>query len=237
MTTKKEQTPNMKVASEISPQFIDGFVGQCIAMGMGPDETEILFRKHANNKVIARPNIYDGFREAIANYEGPLRKSAMTRWMNPDMIAMAEEVRLNFGEDPLSCQMREAMGLPEPSWDNVPDNVKAAATNLSHIIDQFDYLPLNQKVLLAMIAGGGLGGAARGLAPTDEDEALGRTSFNRVTRGALRGAGAGAGAAAGASAGSDIAGRFAPDMRLPGMLLGGTIGGMAGKRLTSDVIS
>lgn len=227
----------MKVASAISPHFIEGFVTQCIAMGMNADDTETLFRKHANNAVIARPGIYDGFREVIANYDGPCSKAAMARYFTPDTIALAEEVRLNFGDDLLSQQMREEMGLPEPSWDNVPDHIKRAATNLSNVIDQFDYMPLNQKILLAMLAGGGLGAGARAFAPTAEDDELGRSGFNRVTRGALRGAATGAGAAAGAAAGSDVSGRFAPDMRLPGMLLGGALGGVTGRHLAGEVIS
>lgn len=227
----------MKVASAISPQFIEGFVTKCIEMGMDADATETLFRKHANNAVIARPDIYDGFREVIANYDGPLAKSAMARYFTPDTIALAEEVRLNFGDDPLSCQMREEMGLPEPSWDGVPEHIKLAASNLSHLIDQFDYMPLNQKILLAMLAGGGMGAGARAFAPTEEDATLGRSSFNRVTRGALRGAATGAGAAAGAAAGSDVSGRFAPDMRMPGMLLGGALGGVTGRHLAGEVIS
>ena len=227
----------MQVASTISPRFIEGFVEQCMQMGLTADQTEDLFRKHAHNTLIARPDIYEGFRGVVGEYEGPLTKSAMARWMNPDMIALAEELRINYGDDPLSAQMRDALDLPEPSWDTVPDNIKSAAAGLSNIIDQFDYLPLNQKILLAVMAGGGLGGLSRGLRPTEDDEALGRGSFNRVTRGALRGAGTGAGVAAGAAAGSDVAGRFDPGMRLPGLLMGGTLGGMAGKNLASQIIA
>lgn len=227
----------MQIASPVSPKFIEGFVEKCMSLGLNADETEDLFHKHAHNSVLATPGIYAGFRQKVAEYEGPVAKSAMARWMSPDMLAMAEEIRVHYGDDPLSCQMRDAMGLPEPSWDTVPDHIKSAASNLSNIIDQFDYLPLNQKILLATMVGGGLGGAARGLSPTDEDEQQDRGVFNRVTRGALRGAGTAAGGAAGAAAGSDITGRFAPEMRLPGMILGGTMGGLAGRRLINDVVT
>lgn len=227
----------MQVASTISPRFIEGFVEQCMQMGLSADETEDLFKKHAHNALVARPEIYAGFRSVVGSYEGPLSKSAVARWLTPDMIALNEEIRLAYGDDPLSCQLRDQFGMPEPSWDNVPDHVKEAAANLSNVLDQFDYLPLNQKILLAVMAGGGLGGLSRGLKPTEEDQNLGRGTFNRVTRGALRGAGTGAGVAAGAAAGSDIAGRYAGDTRLPGMLLGGTLGGMAGKNLASQIVS
>lgn len=227
----------MQIASTISPHFIEGFVEQCVNLGLDEAQTEELFRKHANNQIISRPAVYAGFRAVAGSYEGPVSKSAMVRWMTPDMISLAEDVRLHYGDDPMSCQVRETLGLPEPSWDTVPEAVKSAATSLSNVLDEFDYLPLNQKILLAILAGGGLGGMARGLRPTAEDEAMGRGPFNRVTRGALRGAGTGAGAAAGAAAGSDVAGRFAGDLRLPGLVSGATLGGLAGRRLISDVVS
>ena len=227
----------MQVASTISPSFIEGFVGQCVQMGLNADETEELFRKHANNSFIARPNVHEGFRRVLNAYDGDIPKSAMVRWVSPDMLSLVTDVRMHYGDDPIAQQFREAADLPEPSWDTVPESVKAAAANVSNVLDQFDYLPLNQKILLAILAGGGLGGLSRGLRPTDEDEALGRGPFNRVTRGALRGAGTGAGVAAGAAAGSDVAGRFAGDLRLPGMVMGGTLGGLAGRRLAGDVIS
>lgn len=226
----------MNVASPISPHFIEGFVGQCLAMGLNLDETEALFDKHAHNTVIARPHVYEGFRDVVASYDGPLTKSAVARWMGPDMLAAAEETRLHYGDDPMSQLARQELGLPDPSWDTVPEPIKVAAAGLSQIMDEFDYLPLNQKILLASMLGGGVGGAMRGISPNDEDVALNRNAFSRTARGAVRGAGTAAGAAAGAAAGSDVAGRFAPDMRLPGMILGGTMGGMAGRRLTGDLI-
>lgn len=227
----------MNDASPVSAHFVEGFVEHCLSMGLNLSETEELFAKHAHNAVIARPSVYSGFRDVIAEYSGPITKSAVARWMGPDMLALAEEARIHYGDDPLSRATRNELGLPDPSWDTVPDNVKEAAAGLSQIIDEFDYLPLNQKVLLASLFGGGLGGTVRALNPTDDDEALGRSTFNRVARGTLRGAGTGAGAAAGMAAGSDVAGRFDPGMRLPGMVMGGTLGGMAGRRLAGDVVS
>jgi hypothetical protein len=229
----------MRVASSFSREFLEGFVERCQQMGLDCDQTESLFQKHANNTIIAEPGIYDGFREVLGHYEGPLPKSAMARWLIPDIIALAEDCRIKWGSDILSCQMRDAMGLPAPSWDTVPTSIKQAATDLSSSMDSFDHLPLNQKILLAALLGGGAGGAVRALAPTNEDVDMGRGMANRVTRGVGRGALAGAGAGVGAGAGSEVSdalsgpvahGESSP-AKLPAMLLGGALGGMGGFKL------
>ncbi len=229
----------MRVANSFSASFLEGFVKECQAMGLSCDETEDLFRKHSNNTLIAQPNIYEGFGNYIGRYDGPLPKSAMARYLTPDVIALAEECRIKWGNDILSRQMRDKLGWPEPSWDTVPDHIKAASADLSNSLESFDHLPLNQKVLLASLLGGSFGGAARSLAPTNEDQMMDRSLVNRATRGVGRGALTGAGAAIGAGAGSELTdalggpsqhGEPSP-LKLPAMLLGGTLGGMGGFRL------
>lgn len=227
----------MRVAINFKPEFLEGFVDQCQKLGMSCEETEIAFKKHANNMCIAQPNIYEGFKKVLGQYQGPLTKSALTRWFAPDVLALAEECRIKWGSDVLSQHMRVLMGLPEPSWDTVPEEIKKTASSVSGLMQQFDYLPLNQKVLLASLMGGGLGGAARSLAPTEEDQQEGRGLFNRVTRGVLRGGATGAGAALGAATGSGMAGDVSPDLKIPAMSLGGVVGGLAGKRLVNDIVS
>jgi hypothetical protein len=226
----------MKVASTISPDFIEGFVESCSDMGFNLDQTQELFRKHCNNALFARPDIYEGFREKIASFDGAVSKSALARYLTPDMISLAEDIRLHYGDDPMSVQLRGELGLPEPSWDNVPGPIKSAASRISQVIDEFDYLPLNQKILLAMMLGGGVGGVGRAMMPSNEDVASGRGAMNRGLRGAFRGAALGAGGAAGMATGSDIAGRFDPGLRLPGMVLGGGLGAWAGNRLAGDIM-
>ena len=130
----------------------------------------------------------------------------------------------------MSHATRVEMGAPEPSWDTVPLPVKEAAAALSQQYNQFDHMPMNQKVLLAALIGGGMGGAARLFSPTQDDRAQGRGAFNRVTRGALRGGAAGAGAGVGATVGSQAGG-------MPGAALGGLVGGLGAKSLAGSVIS
>ena len=197
----------MKVASSISPDFIEGFVERCSDLGFNLDQTEELFRKHCNNALFTRPDIYEGFREKIASHNG--NKATLAKCLTPDMISLAEDVRLHYGEDPMSMQLRAELNIPEPSWDTVPDNIKQAASQLSRVMDEFDYLPLNQKILLSMIIGGGVGGLGRAAMPSAEDEAYGRGPINRGLRGAARGAGIGAGGALGAAGGSSF-GRMGP---------------------------
>jgi hypothetical protein len=232
----------MRVTNTFTPQFIEGFVEQCQQMGMNADQTEHLFRKHANNTIIAQPNIFEGFAAALARYDGAITKSAMTRWLTPDVIALAEECRVKWGSDVLSEQMRKDMGWPEPSWDTVPDDLKKVAHSLSHEMQQFDYLPLNQKVMLAALLGSGIGGLKRTVAPSDEDNMMHRGSLSRFAHGAGRGAAVGAGAGLGAGVGEEFFGgshNVGPHMRidehsLPGLLLGAGVGGAGVNHLLGD---
>lgn len=223
----------MRVANNFSPEFIEGFVERCRQMGMNADQTEDQFRKHANNTIIAQPNIFEGFAETLAKYEGTLSKAAMTRWLTPDVIALAEECRVKWGSDALSQQMRQDMQWPEPSWETVPDELRKVAHSLSHTMQEFDYLPLNQKVMLAALLGSGVGGLSRTLAPSDEDAAMHRGVGSRFMHGAGHGAAVGAGAGLGAGVGEEFFGDHANlghGMRmdshsLPGLLLGAGVGG------------
>jgi hypothetical protein len=95
-------------------------------------------------------------------------------------------------------------------------------------IEQFDTLPLQQKVLLASLFGATLGGAGRAAAPKMEDQLNQRGVVNRFTRGALRGALTGAGAAAGETAGSALGASAGPEGRLMGMTGGTLLGGIGG---------
>jgi hypothetical protein len=218
------------VEASVTPKFIEGFVEECMRMGLGADATEDLFQKHAYNSLLTRPTFHEGFRQALATYKGPLTKSAMAKWLTPEVIAMAEEARLYYGDDALSHETRVAMGAPEPSWDTVPLPIKEAAAALSQQYNRFDHMPMNQKVLIAALLGGGMGGASRLFSPTQDDQAHGRGAFNRLTRGALRGGAAGAGAGVGATVGGQAGG-------MPGAAVGGLVGGLGAISLAGSVIS
>lgn len=231
----------MKVASEFSQPFIEGFVEQCQKMGCDCNQTEDLFRKHANTTIISRPDIFEGFGDYIGHYQGPMRKSAIVKWMSPDLISLVEECRIKWGSDLMSQQIRASLGWPEPSWDTIPEEIKIAATDMSQSMESFDHLPLNQKILMAALIGGGAGGLLRGAVPSSEDSMAGRGGLDRIMRGVGRGALAGAGAAVGAGAGSELAGTVGDTGRhgeelpnpakTPAMLLGGGLGALAGYRL------
>ena len=239
----------MQVENRFSPEFQEGFVEQCQRMGLDCDQTEDLFRKHANNCFIGSPNIYEGFCETVRDYKGPLTKSSTVRWMTPDMISLATECRLKYGSDALSQQMRACLQIPEPSWDTVPEDLRKTASSLSNIVDQFDYLPLNQKVMLASLAGAGVGGLSRTIAPSETDQMQGRGALSRALRGSLRGGAIGAGAGMGAALGSSMVshgtpppllhGRRVPDyggnLVGPANLIGAAAGGLAGNSLIGDM--
>jgi hypothetical protein len=232
----------MRVTNTFSPQFIEGFVKQCQQMGLNADQTEDLFRKHANNTIMAQPNIFDGFSRTLGKYTGPMSKSAMTRWLTPDIIALAEECRVKWGSDALSQQMRQDMQWPEPSWETVPEELQKVAHSLSHSLAEFDYLPLNQKVMLAALLGSGIGGLKRTVAPSDEDAMMHRGALSRFTHGAGHGAAVGAGAGLGAGVGEEFFGDHknlghgasVESHSLPGMLLGAGMGGAGVSHLLGD---
>ncbi len=237
----------MQVANSFSPDFLEGFVERCQQMGLNEDQAEELFRKHANNTLLAQPNINEGFRQAIAEYDGNLTKAAMMRWLNPNALAVAEECRIKYGSDALSVQMRSAMGLPEPSWDTVPEELQKVASSLSGLLDEYDYLPLNQKVLLASLVGAGIGGAGRAVAPSESDDIYDRGVTKRLLLGGLRGGMMGAGAGMGAGLGSSMASHGTPpvpgrrrpdyggDMSVPANLIGGGAGALAARSLMGNL--
>jgi len=216
---------------------IDGFVKQCMDLNLDESQTEALFRVHANNAILADPDIMAGFTAGISVPNG-LKKSAMMRYLTPEVLALSVDCQIKYGSDALSMDVRKAAGIPEPSWDTVPDHVKAAATLLSELekngtfaqgpLEQFDALPLQQKVLLASLFGATLGGAGRMMAPKLEDQMNQRGLVNRAGRGALRGALTGAGAAAGETAGASVGGPAGPEGKLMGMTGGALLGSIGG---------
>lgn len=229
------------ISDETFPaDYVDGFVKQCMDMDLNEAETEALFRVHANNAIMADPAINSGFREIIGSFKR-LKKSAMLRYLTPEMLALSMDCQIRYGNDLLSQETRAEAGLPEPSWDTVPDHVKAAALVISEMekrssmqpgpLEQFDSLPLQQKVLLASLFGGVLGGAGRAAAPKVEDQANQRGVLNRFSRGALRGAMTGAGAAAGENAGAALGAPGGPEGKLIGMTGGTLLGGIGGHQL------
>lgn len=219
-----------------SPNFVEGFVRGCMERGLDANQTEELFRKQANNTLLSQPAIQDGLRTGLRKVAGRMSKVAMVRAMHPDLLSLAVDCRVHYGNDPMSQQMRKQAGLPEPSWDNVPDHVKEAAANLQQTLNGFSSMPLNQQVMLAMMLGGGAGGALRAISPTNDDIASGRGTISRVARGIGHGATVGAGAATGARAG-DFIGSAGGDksFRLPMMLAGGLAGSYAGNNLANSV--
>jgi hypothetical protein len=223
-------------SQSVTPAFVEGFVKRCMDLGFTQEQTEDHWLKHAYGNILARPNVYEGFRSRMQKASAVMTKAAQARWTHPDVLATLMENRIQYADTPMMQNLREELGLPEPSWDTVPASVKQAAANLSATVNQFDALPLNQKILLAMLIGGGVGGISRSVSPTGEDDALGRSRLNRVVRGGLRGAGIGAGTAAGVAAGSDVAGRFSPDLKLTGMAAGGALGALGGKSLADEVV-
>jgi hypothetical protein len=222
-------------AVKLPTQFVQGFVKACAEAGCTLEQTEELFRIHSNNCLLAQPHIQAGFQEKLASSD-ELSGAQAAHYLSPDILSLAVDCQVKYASDPLSEEMRRALDMPEPSWDTVDPEIQKVAASLSSMFDTFDAMPMNQKVLLSALAGGGLGMTSRVLSPTGEDQLLDRGAFNRGARGMLRGGGVGVGAATGAAAGSDLAGRFSPDMRLSGSLLGGLLGGMAGGRLANDVV-
>ena len=229
---------NNAINEETFPaDYIDGFVKQCQDLNLDPAETEALFRVHANNVILSDPDIQSGFQAGISNLPG-MRKSAMLHYLTPEVLALSVDCQIKYGNDALSIDVRKATGLPDPSWDTVPAHVKAAAVVLSDLeksgavapgpLEQFDTLPLQQKVLLASLFGSVMGGAGRAAAPKMEDQINQRGVVNRFARGAFRGALTGAGAAAGETAGSAIGGPAGPEGRLMGMAGGTLLGGIGG---------
>ena len=221
----------MKVATPFPLQFIDGFTKKCQDLGMSAEDTEAQFRIHANNQLLSRPHVMEGFSAKMAGYRGTITKAAMAKYMTPTLLAAAVECQVRYGSDPLSSYIRKAAGMPDPDR-----HTKRAAQGMAGVINNFDYIPLPQKIMLGLLGGGGLGAVNRLFRPTDADQTYGRGMFSRATRGMLRGAGIGAGAAAGAAAGSDLASRFDYGARLPGMILGGTMGGLGAHRLANDIV-
>lgn len=218
--------------------YIDGFAKQCQDLRLDDQETEALFRVHANNAILNDPDIKAGFQAGITGFTG-LKKSAMLHYLTPEVLALSVDCQIKYGSDALSEDVRRAAGLPEPSWDTVPAHIKASAVILSEMekssatlgpgpLEQFDALPLQQKILLASLFGATLGGAGRAMSPKMEDQVNQRGAVNRFTRGALRGAFTGAGAAAGETAGAAIGSPAGPEGRLMGMAGGTLLGGIGG---------
>lgn len=222
---------------QIDPDFIEGFVKQCMDAGLGLESTENLFRRHTFNYFISSPNVFQGFQEKIASCKTLVKQSTLTRLLTPEVIALAAECRVKYGSDALSEQIRQDLGLPDPSWDTVPEVLQKIASSLNGVVDRFDMMPLNQKIFLASLVGSGIGGMNRVMRPTMEDQYQNHGTFSRFSRGAIRGGATGAGAAAGASAGSSLAGGIDPGLRMPGMVMGGVAGALGARRLASDVVS
>jgi hypothetical protein len=217
-----------------SPAFVEGFVKSCLDQGLNMPQTEALFRQHSFNYLLSSPNIYKGFQTKLASYTGPLTKSAMSRFLTPAILALAAECRVKYANDALSIKLRKETGLPDPSWETVDPELQKIANSLSGALSSYAGLPMNQKILLAALAGSGVGGLSRLARPSEEDQIEGRGAMSRTLRGAGRGAVTGAGAGVGSEVGG-LSGLEAAGSKgvLPGMLLGAGAGGYAAHRLTS----
>lgn len=239
----------LQVPLEVNLPFIDGFVKACSDRGMPLDEIERQYRVYSNNALLSSPNVRKGFEETISKYEGPITKAAMAKHMTPEMLSLVVECRIKYGSDLLSQTIRNVMEVPDQTWNDVGVEIRDTAAAIKKasamphpspyrgLMDDFDQMPLNQKVLLSLLAGASAGGLARAVRPNADDQLNDRGFVNRSIRGSLRGAGTGAGAAAGAAAGSYLGGGVSPDFRLPSMAMGGMLGGMIGHRTMNDFIS
>jgi hypothetical protein len=217
----------------LSPQFTDGFVKSCLDHGLNMEQTESAYRIHALNYLLSTPGIYGGFREKLATYRGALTKSAMSRYLTPEILALTAECRIKYADDALSIKLRSELGLPAPSWETVDPEIQKIASSLSDTVSHFEAMPLNQKVLLASMVGSGMGGLSRLARPTADDQYNQRGALNRTFRGIGRGAATGAGFAAGAEAGGSLTqGLGHGGATVPGMLAGGAAGALAAHRLT-----
>ena len=215
-----------------SPQFVEGFVKTCADRGMTIGEIETAWRTHNFNSFLATPGIYNGFREKLAAYSGPISKSEMAHYMTPEILALSAECHVKYANDTLSVRLRKELQLPEPSWDTVPAETRKTAAMLENAVNGFAGLPLQQKVLVASLAGAGVGGLSRLARPSATDQVNGRSGLNRAVRGAARGGFTGAGVAAGAEAGGAVGlNAVGPQAILPGMATGGIAGGVAANKL------
>lgn len=225
----------MQLKVEFSKSFLEGFIVKCASHGLTDDEMVNTFQVHANNAILSRPEIFQGFSARIK--KASARTAQMARVLTPEMLSLAVDCRIKYGSDLLSRELRKEAGMPEPDEAELPEAYVKLASVMETVLRDFDTMPLNQKILLAMIAGGAAGGLKRFASPSNEDLGHDRGGVDRTARGILGGAGIGAGVAAGASAGSSLAGPISPDMRIPAMAMGGTLGGLAGNKLVKDLIS
>jgi hypothetical protein len=220
-------------ATRITPDFVEGFVKTCMDNGLGVDATDQLFRQHALNAFIATPGIYNGFSTKLAAYDGTMSRAKMAKYMTPEVLAKVAEYRVRFGDDALSEQLRFELNLPEPSWDNVEPELRKVASALNNSMSYYAQLPMNQKVLIAALAGGGISGLSRLVHPSVDDQLMDRGRVNRTVRGIARGGALGTGAAVGSEVG-EIAGAEAGGASgvLPGMVAGGIGGGLLTNKFT-----
>lgn len=218
----------------LSLQFIEGFVKSCSEQGLSLMQTESALRQHAMNYFLSTPDVYKGFHEKVASYSGELTKSQIAPYLSPEALAISAECQIKYASDPLSESIRFELGLPEPSWDTVPEPIKKIASSMNNSLAYYAQLPMNQKILIASLAGAGVGGLGRLIHPSNSDQMTGRGKLDRIVHGAMRGAATGAGVGAGSEVGeiggAEIGGAGGV---IPGMMAGGVAGGAATHKLLS----
>jgi len=211
-----------------------------MALGLPEEAACEHFAKFANCQLLTDGDIGQAFAQTLKAKSATVSTRHLTRTLNPDVLAAAVSLRVWHGDDPLSDAMRKAAGAPDPDaqteWDKRDPRIVKIATTLSGMSGQFNQMPLNQKLLIAMMLGGLGGGAYRAAQPSDEDQVAGRGVTNRFVRGAGRGAAVGAGAAAGTTLGSGLSDSIhaSPDFRMLAAALGGIGGGAVGNRLVDE---
>lgn len=214
-----------------------------MALGLPEEAACEHFAKFANCQLLTDGEIGEAFGATLQAKSATVSTRHLTRVLNPDVLGAAVSLRVWHGDDPLSESLRKAAGAPEPDaqaeWDKRDPQLSKIATTLSGMGNQFNQMPLNQKLLVAMMLGGLGGGAYRAAQPSDEDQAMGRGVANRTIRGAGRGAAVGAGAAAGSTLGAGLSDSVhaSPDFRLLAAALGGLGGGAVGNRLVDEGLS
>lgn len=218
---------------------MEGFIARCTEMGLDDEKTETVFQKYANNRLLITPNIYRAFQAGLNDPDCPLTKAALSKYLGPDVLSELVNCRVKYATGAFPEMMRAQLGLPEPEEGVVEDQHYKIASHLAAsaggmaggLIHTFSAMPLQQKMLVSALLGGGLGAAKRMIMPSTEDQMNQRGMFSRAARGAVHGAGVGAGAGLGAAAVGAAGRNMGPGMSTAMTLGGAAAGGLGANAL------
>ena len=139
-----------------SLNYLEGFVKQCQAFGMSPEEASALLEQQTCLTFLRRPHVKAAVAQTLTKQAEALQFEPAAPYLTAETLALAMDCVLKFSEDPAARALRKQAGMPvtEELLKQVPVRVKQAHAFLTRTSASFARMSPSQQMLAANLLGG-----------------------------------------------------------------------------------